>query len=145
MTPSDHFRVEETWIFEPRRPDYKPYAFIRELYTLRQKIKQQIEETGQYDIMEKVIKLLLNSLYGKMAQGIGRPEATAKDPARLPTTANPFYAMAITASCRRRVVEAACLNPHAVVFFATDGLVTTEELKGLPRVVPKGEPGELGG
>jgi hypothetical protein len=41
-------------------------------------------------------------------------------------------------------LEAALLDPHAIVFFATDGIVSTRELKGLSRVRKKGEIVDLG-
>jgi hypothetical protein len=41
-------------------------------------------------------------------------------------------------------LEAALLNPHAIVFFATDGIVSTRELQGLSRVRKKGQIVNLG-
>jgi hypothetical protein len=72
-----------------------------------------------------VIKLFINSVYGKLAQFIG-----AKG--KIPKTANPYYAAAITAYGRRRLCEAALVDPYAVVFFATDGIVSTRALHGMP-------------
>ncbi len=87
---------------------------------------------GPYEIREKIIKLVLNSLYGKFAQAVGERGKTPRD-------ANPYYAAAITANCRRRLMEAALLNPHEIVFFATDGIVSTGELVGLARVKHVGQ------
>ena len=50
----------------------------------------------------------------------------------------PYYAAATTAYCRRRLVEAALIDPHAIVFFATDGIVSTRPLNGLARVCQTG-------
>ena len=58
--------------------------------------------------------------------------------------ANPYYAAATTAYCRRRLVEAALIDPHSIVFFATDGIVSTRPLDGLPRVRKKGDAVDLG-
>jgi hypothetical protein len=86
------FVVEEAWIYAPAS-DARPLAFINELYEKRREIKEQIEKTGQYNVMEKVIKLLLNSLYGKLAQTVGGiPARAATDddpgsPAKPPPTA----------------------------------------------------------
>ncbi len=41
-------------------------------------------------------------------------------------------------------MEAGLVDPHAVVFFATDGIVSTRELTGLSRVRKAGENVELG-
>ena len=38
----------------------------------------------------------------------------------------------------------ACYDPHAVVAFMTDGIVTTRRLEGLPNVVNEGEESRLG-
>jgi len=43
-------------------------------------------------------------------------------------TACPWYAAATTAGTRRRVMEAALQNPHAIVQFSTDGVVSLEPL-----------------
>lgn len=104
--------------------DERPYAFVAKLYEMRRKAK-----TGEeYNINGKAIKLCLNSLYGKTAQRVGGGEDKA------PSCVCPYYAAAITAYCRARVLEAAILDPYSIVCFMTDGIVSTRELKGLPRV-----------
>jgi hypothetical protein len=134
------FDIEEAWIFEPRHGDAakeRPFAFIREWFEERRRIKGEIERTGKYDIREKAIKLSLNSVYGKLAQSVGRQ-------GKAPSVANPYYAAATTAYCRRRLLEAALLDPHSIVFFATDGIVSTRPLSGLERVRKRGEVVDLG-
>jgi len=111
--------------------------FIEELYRKRRRIKDEIEQTGNYDIREKSIKLSYTSVYGKLAQSVG-PKGKA------PPVANPYYAAATTAYCRRRLLEAALLDPHAIIFFATDGIVSTKPLTGLARVKKAGEVVDLG-
>ena len=44
-----------------------------------------------------------------------------------------FYAAATTANCRRRLVEAALSDPHAIVAFMTDGIVTDRRLEAFRR------------
>ena len=109
------FNFEEAWVFEPapERAKERPFDFIVDLFEERRRIKDEIERSGKYDIREKTIKLALNSIYGKLAQSVG-PEG------RAPAVANPYYAAATTAYCQRRLLEAALLDPHAIVFFATD-------------------------
>jgi DNA polymerase elongation subunit (family B) len=121
----------------PERAKERPFDFIVDLFEERRRIKDEIERSGEYDIREKAIKLALNSIYGKLAQSVG-PEG------RAPAVANPYYAAATTPSCQRRLLEAALLDPDAVVFFATDGIVSTRELHGLSRVRKKGEIVNLG-
>jgi hypothetical protein len=79
------------------------------------------DENG--NVAEKNIKLCLNGLSGKAAQSIG---GTDDEP---PKTACPWYAAATTAGTRRRVLEAALQDPHNVVQFSTDGIVSIKPLK----------------
>jgi hypothetical protein len=117
--------VEGAWIWEVNedRPTVYPFAFVRDMYNQRRDIKRTSIETGIYDPFEIVIKLVINSIYGKLAQFVG-------DKGKVPKTANPYYGAAITAYGRRRLVEAALVNPHAVVFLATDGIVSDVPLHG---------------
>ena len=132
------FVVKEAWIFTPRDASERPYAPLQDVYRQR----MQYKRAEPYDAREKYYKLLLNSLYGKMAQRVGGSET--KDGWKAPSTANPYYAAAITANCRRRLVEAGLLDPHAVVAFMTDGTVTRRRLEGLPNVVNEGDESNLG-
>ena len=64
-----------------------------------------------------VLKLALNSLYGKTAQSIGYAP-----------WANPVWAGMITAGCRAELVSAYSQAPDSCVMLATDGLFTTTTL-----------------
>lgn len=132
--------IEEAWIFKPEhegRANQRPFDFVRDLFVERRRIKDLAEHTGNYDIREKTIKLSLNSIYGRLAQSVGG-EGEA------PAVANPYYAAAITAYCRRRLIEAALIDPQAIIFFATDGIVSTRPLDGLDRVRKQGDVVDLG-
>jgi hypothetical protein len=134
------FEIEEAWIFGPadeKRGDDRPFDFVADLFIERRQIKEAAERDGRYDIREKAIKLPTNSIYGQLARSAGG-EGDA------PSVANPYYAAVTTASCRRRLIEAALIDPHAVVFFATDGIVSTRPLNGLARVRRQGDVVDLG-
>jgi hypothetical protein len=134
------FEIEEAWLFERgdgRHADERPFDFIRDRFRERRRIQAESERVGKYDIREKAIKLSLSSIYGKLAQSVGTQ-------GKVPALANPYYAAATTAYCRRRLVEAALIDPHSIVFFATDGIVSTRELHGLTRVRKKGDVVNLG-
>jgi hypothetical protein len=133
-----YFIVKEGWLFYPRDPSEKPFAFLHEIYNQRMQYKRAIP----YDAREKFYKLPPNSIYGKMAQRIGGMKT--KEGWKAPPTANPFYAAATTANYRRRLVEAGLLDPHPVVAIMTDGIVTDRRLEGLPNVVQEGEESRLG-
>ena len=133
-----HFIVKLAWLFHPHDPDARPFAFLHEIYNQR----MQYKRAEIYDAREKFYKLPPNSIYGKMAQRIGGTET--KEGWKAPPTANPFYAAATTANCRLRLVEAGLHDPHAVVAFMTDGIVTTRRLENLSNVVNEGEESKLG-
>jgi hypothetical protein len=107
------FLITEACFFDVDEAQPRPYAFIPELYAERARLRR--EEPG--NVGEQAIKLTLNSLSGKAAQKVGG----SKDGP--PATACPWYAAATTAGTRRRVMEAALQNPHAIVQFSTDGMV----------------------
>lgn len=52
--------------------DEKPFTFVQELFDMRSRLVAESERTGVPDIREKVIKLVLNSLYG-------RPKPSARE------------------------------------------------------------------
>jgi hypothetical protein len=110
--------ITEAAFFEADVDQSRPYAFIPELYDERARLRR--EEPG--NVAEQNIKLSLNSLSGKAAQSIGGSETAP------PRTACPWYAAATTAGTRRRVMEVALQNPHAIVQFSTDGVVSQEPL-----------------
>jgi hypothetical protein len=97
----------------------KPYDWIRGVYAAR----KEMGKSGK----GYVLKLAMNSLYGKTAQTVGQAP-----------WANHAYAGLITAMTRRKLRDAADMNPEAVIMFATDAVYTTEPLE-LPLS------GELGG
>jgi hypothetical protein len=119
------FDIDGAWIWEINEAgeSVRPFDFIRDMYNQRRDIKRTAIETRIYDPFEMVLKLVINSIYGKLAQFIG-------EKGKIPKTANPYYGAAITAYGRRRLVEAALVNPHAIVFMATDGIVSDAPLHG---------------
>jgi hypothetical protein len=137
------FEIEESWIFEPgqeRRANRGPFEFVRDLFVQRRTIKEEADRAGRYDIREKAIKLSLNSIYGQLARSV----RSAGGDGKAPSVANPYYAAATTANCRRRLIEAALIDPHAICFFATDGVLSTRPLTGLARVRKQGDVVDLG-
>jgi hypothetical protein len=109
---AETIEVTEALIFEPADPSYKPFAWVRELFDYR----AELVKADKNSVLAIVIKLMLNSLYGKFAQGIGGF-------GRLPRFACPWFAAAITAGTRRKLMEAALTAPRSVVAFTTDALI----------------------
>lgn len=111
----DAIRVHEGYACIPDG-DVKPFDFVPELYELRAEYKR----AG--DAREKILKLALNSLYGKLAQSIGGRNG------KLPPYQCYYWAGYITAHCRATALRAAGQKPGAVLAIATDGVFTTEPL-----------------
>jgi hypothetical protein len=94
-----------------------PFGWISKVYAVRKSMGK--------DARGIVLKLALNSLYGKMAQSIGSPKY-----------ANPIWASYITAFCRTQIQEllhsthgnGAHKCGRGVWMIATDALFTSEEL-----------------
>jgi hypothetical protein len=109
-------RVTEALFFVPAT-DEKPFAFVQELFDLRASIIAE----DKYDVRAVILKLALNSIYGKLAQSVGRK-------GHPPAFASPWMAAPITAGIRRKLIEAALTAPDSIVCFATDGIVSTTPL-----------------
>lgn len=99
--------VLEGFRFTPHRGEpLEPWSWVREVYWLREGLR----ERG--DPAERLVKLALNSLYGKLAQSRGA--ATYQ-----------CYALAghVTAAIRARMLRAASLTPARVIGIHTDGMI----------------------
>lgn len=116
MFGSDAIKVVEGWDLV-RSCDHVPFDFVVSLYALR----KELESSGNVD-QGIVIKLLLNSLYGKLAQQVGRRKNQA------PPFQCFFWAGAITAGTRAQILDILTTDADNVISIATDGIVATEEL-----------------
>ena len=108
----------ETWTWKPTCDCAPPYeARVRELYALRKKLGK-----GRAGI---VIKLLLNSLYGKSAQRAGKGRFRCMVRAGL-----------VTSITRAKLLRAVLLakNPWDVLELATDSVLSRVPLPGIRAV-----------
>lgn len=121
----DEFYIEQvyTW-YDGGMPS--PFAFVKGYYAERQKLKQAIKRGDAEDARGKslVIKLGLNSIYGKLAQKIGYNRETGQRPPFY----NACYAGFVTASIRSQLFTTAFPYRHAVISMATDGIFSTERI-----------------
>ena len=104
----DYIRVIESWEFVPDTDDM-PFDFIRHEYAERARLK------AAGDPAQKVVKLGLNSLYGKLAQGVGYQDS-------LPPFQSFHWAGRITSGTRAKLLDLACESRDSVVMIATDGI-----------------------
>lgn len=112
--------VIKWWHFEPGC-NHKPFHWIDDYYKTRQQwVKHPTEEWQRGG--EKIIKLGLNSLYGKTAQQLGGREGKA------PAYHQLEWAGYITSATRARLYSAAMASPDVIIGFATDGIFATAPL-----------------
>lgn len=93
--------------------DCQPFEFIPQLFDRRRAVGK---ETGE----GKVLKLALNSLYGKLAQTIGKAQFASR-----------VWAGMITSGTRAQVLRLMLRHKRldSVLMIATDGLFSTEALE----------------
>lgn len=108
-------RIVKGWVFWPQNRTSRPFAFIKAMFTQRARLKV----AG--DMAQYVLKLALNSMYGKFAQ-------KDSNQGRTPKYQNYVYAGLITSRTRATLLSAAMQKPHAIVSFATDGILSLEPL-----------------
>lgn len=95
----------------------RPFAWIADYYQYRKELQDNDDQA------EKAVKLVLNSLYGKVAQQKGwRPETDKK-----PAFHQLYWAGWITALTRSMMYQAMSQHPNGVIAVETDGLFTTKE------------------
>jgi hypothetical protein len=121
--------VYEGWEFVPYSDD-KPFAFIEHYYQQRSEIKRRIKSgcANESDNgVSLVIKLGINSMYGKTAQKVGFDRETGTPPA--------YYNIAIagwiTAYTRATMFRAAWRAKEHIIAFATDGIFSTVPISGI--------------
>lgn len=109
----DYIQVVEGWTFRPML-NVRPFEFIRSVFAERAEAKRKGLAS------EKALKLGLNSIYGKTAQGIGYK-------GRIPRFRSFFWAGMITAGTRGRLLDLACHAPQLCVSISTDGIIFTKD------------------
>jgi len=107
-------RVDESWVLDENGA--QPFSWVRELAKKRLVLKAAGHPSAY------VLKVGLNSLYGKLAQRTGE---------------HPYQSMAlaaaITAATRARLLEVAGQHPHETLLLATDGILMRRRI---PEIVP---------
>lgn len=114
----------ECWEFIPDDTAFLPYSFILPYYESRRKMVQDSKADGILRGEEKVIKLGINSLYGKTAQHVGFNVQEG----RIPALHNLAYAGYVTSGTRAMIFNACITNPDSIIAIATDGIFSTQPL-----------------
>lgn len=114
---NDCIEVDTGYSFVPceEYADYQPFGFVNSLFEARKRFKSE----GNH--AQLVVKLGLNSLYGKTAQGIGYE-------GNRPAFQSYIYAGMITSHTRARMLDLAMKDKDNVLTFATDGVYSRAPL-----------------
>lgn len=93
----------------------RPFSFIKEMYDQRRLLKFQGSST------ERALKLILNSIYGKLAQQIGGKNGP-------PVWHQLEWAGYITSYTRAKIYEAILKDPEAIIAAETDAVFSIRPL-----------------
>jgi hypothetical protein len=116
--PAEQIPIYSGWIYKTNCL-HRPFAALEELY-LRRKHPEKKHEVSKG--MGMVIKLIINSVYGKTAQSIGGRDGEAPAFQCYP------WAAWMTGGTRAKVLDAALIGGSNVVAIATDGILSRVEL-----------------
>lgn len=114
----------ECWEFISNDCEYQPYTFILDYYEARRIMVNQTKVDSIPRGEEKVIKLGINSLYGKTAQHVGFNVQAG----RIPPLHNLAYAGYITSGTRAMIFQACIQKPDSIIAICTDGIFSTAPL-----------------
>lgn len=124
LLPFPSLELEAVWQY--RSPHPSPWAWVADRYRQRQQWVQEQRAS------EKILKLALNSLYGKTAQTLGGSPESA------PRWHCLEWAGLVTSTIRARLFRAAVAAGDRAVAIATDGLFTTGPVRALDQDVGPG-------
>jgi DNA polymerase type B, organellar and viral len=114
----------ESYVFDEDNPSDRPFAWIAEYF----KIRQEYQSAGS--VMQLTFKLIINAIYGQLAQRAGwdKKKRTA------PPSHQLEWAGYITSACRAAVWKAARTCGDGLISIDTDGLYSMT-----PSDVPTGD------
>lgn len=107
--------VHDAYVFRPSN-SIKPFSWLADLYQLRRGMK------SSGDPSEHIIKLIINGVYGKLAQGI------TLDLKEQPKWQSIIYSAWLCADIRARLLACVAQCPHDIIFLAADGLACKRKL-----------------
>lgn len=109
------------WIFDETDPTDRPFAWLAEYYRRRSVMKK----AGQ--AAEYTLKLIINAVYGQLAQRVGWNRKTGE----APSTHQLEWAGFITSACRAAVYKAAASVGDQIISIDTDGIYAMCPVEGL--------------
>lgn len=119
----------EGWVFDEIDPSDRPFAFVLDYYQ-RRKLLKAIGNPAEY-----TFKLILNSIYGQLAQRTGWD----KKRKRAPRTHQLEWAGYITSACRAAIYKQAILQGDSLISIDTDGVTGLKPFDWLENGTELGE------
>jgi hypothetical protein len=119
IPPTTRAHVYEAWSFHEEAAP-APWAWVRDYYEQRRAMVM----AGQVGGAEIMLKLGINSLYGKTVQTAGYNP----DDGRRPPYHNLCLGGYITSDTRAKLFQAVTLDPDAVIMLATDGVFASRPM-----------------
>lgn len=114
-------KILEAWIFDEDDETDRPFAWLLEYYLRRQRLKNN-KQAAEY-----TFKLIINAVYGQLAQRVGWDRKNGKPP----RTHQLEWAGYITSACRAAVYMAAVSIGDKIISIDTDGLYALAPIDGL--------------
>lgn len=111
----------EGWVFDETDPTDRPFAFLADYYNRRRRLK------GLGNPAEYTFKLIINSIYGQLAQRVGWNRKTR----RPPRSHQLEWAGYITSACRAAVYKVAQSCGGKLVSIDTDGVYSLAPFENL--------------
>jgi hypothetical protein len=121
------FEVLEYIRYRPNDPTVRPFSFIQGVYDQRNEWKQVDADGNVINPAEHILKLCMNSQYGKMAQLLGAIFSIDVYPEYF----DMFWAGRVTSGTRASLLKVACSlekPEESLVMFMTDGVFCLEDV-----------------
>jgi hypothetical protein len=113
--------IIEGWVFDEDDPTDRPFAWLSEYYNHRQRLKNN-KQASEY-----TFKLIINSVYGQLAQRVGWDRKNGKPP----RTHQLEWAGYITSACRAAIYRAGIAAGDGLISIDTDGIYSLKPIESL--------------
>lgn len=121
VAESDYAQFTHAYIFDEDDPTWRPFAWLEDYYHQRQRYLKE------GSVLELVFKLIINSIYGQLAQRTGWDRKGK----RAPRSHQLEWAGWITSACRAAVYRVGDELGDELLSIDTDGIYATRKPSGL--------------
>lgn len=110
----------DSWVFDEEDENDRPFAFLKEMYRLKQSAKERGDRVGW------VWKKIINAIFGQTAKKSGWQRSR-----HAPRSHQIEWAGYITSACRSAIYRAAKRDESGIVSLDTDGITSLHPIVGL--------------